>query len=332
MSKDPAFLFYSNDFYSGTRLMTPEERACYIDLLIYQHQNGIIPLNLDRVLMFCTGISKDTLDFVLSEKFTKTKKGYLNEKLDEIIDKRSSFTRKKSILAVLGNYIKSHKELTQNQIENAKKQFNPYDFINIKDDIERKELIYSKLNNITQTTLSDTLSERIKENENENEIINKDISYLLKENKEIINLIMQYFNFNSMNNPDKQTKIFRFLKRIIEINKLDYFKQQFADYKTYKKKSNEKRHGFDSFLGLDKENILEGGWNSENWGAKLKDLTNGDDDPLNNYGRPFDHASYCIRGNPDTVTPKYQNWQNGARKVYERILKEGRITTEVTFH
>jgi len=34
--KDPAFLFYSKDFYEGTRTMLPEERACYIDLMIYQ--------------------------------------------------------------------------------------------------------------------------------------------------------------------------------------------------------------------------------------------------------------------------------------------------------
>ena len=38
--KDPAFLFYSKDFYEGTRTMLPEERACYIDLMIYQHQTA----------------------------------------------------------------------------------------------------------------------------------------------------------------------------------------------------------------------------------------------------------------------------------------------------
>ena len=32
MAKDPAFLFYSQDFYAGTRTMLPEERACWAHL------------------------------------------------------------------------------------------------------------------------------------------------------------------------------------------------------------------------------------------------------------------------------------------------------------
>ena len=38
--KDPAFLFYSNDFLSGTMLMTDEETGQYIKLLCLQHQKG----------------------------------------------------------------------------------------------------------------------------------------------------------------------------------------------------------------------------------------------------------------------------------------------------
>ena len=51
MSKDPAFLLYSKDFYEGTRMMLPEERACYVDLMIYQHQNGgFIPNDVRRII------------------------------------------------------------------------------------------------------------------------------------------------------------------------------------------------------------------------------------------------------------------------------------------
>jgi len=39
--KDSAFLFYSNDFYEGTRTMFPEKRACLIDLMIYQHKHQL---------------------------------------------------------------------------------------------------------------------------------------------------------------------------------------------------------------------------------------------------------------------------------------------------
>lgn len=38
--KDPAFLFYSSDFLSGTLLMSDEEIGQYIKLLCLQHQKG----------------------------------------------------------------------------------------------------------------------------------------------------------------------------------------------------------------------------------------------------------------------------------------------------
>ena len=85
MAKDPAFLFYSKDFYEGTRTMLPEERACYIDLLIYQHQNEIIPLDLKRVVLYCNGISEAMLLTTLKAKFIKTDKGWYNEKLKTVI-------------------------------------------------------------------------------------------------------------------------------------------------------------------------------------------------------------------------------------------------------
>ena len=38
--KDPAFLFYSQDFLTGTYLMNYEQRGKYITLLCLQHQKG----------------------------------------------------------------------------------------------------------------------------------------------------------------------------------------------------------------------------------------------------------------------------------------------------
>ncbi|TRZ80528.1 DUF1376 domain-containing protein [bacterium] len=38
--KDPAVLFYTQDFITGTILMTDEQRGKYIMLLCLQHQNG----------------------------------------------------------------------------------------------------------------------------------------------------------------------------------------------------------------------------------------------------------------------------------------------------
>jgi len=110
-SKDPAFLFYSRDFYEGTRSMLPEERACYIDLLIYQHQYKLIPLDLKRVYMYCSGISSEIVDFVLNNKFDKTEDGYFNAKLLEVSKEREVFSKKQSENGQLGNFYKKAKTI-----------------------------------------------------------------------------------------------------------------------------------------------------------------------------------------------------------------------------
>ncbi len=44
MAKDPAFLFYYQDFLVGTTFMTLEERGAYITLLCYLADKGKITL------------------------------------------------------------------------------------------------------------------------------------------------------------------------------------------------------------------------------------------------------------------------------------------------
>lgn len=108
-SKDPAFLFYSKDFYEGTRMMLPEERACYIDLLIYQHQNGIIPLDTKRMSMYCSGISEATLIAVLEAKFKQVDEGWINDKMKRIIEERSEFSSRQSFNGRIGQFWKKAK-------------------------------------------------------------------------------------------------------------------------------------------------------------------------------------------------------------------------------
>ena len=110
MAKDPAFLFYSKDFYEGTRTMLPEERACYIDLLIYQHQNGgFIPNDLKRVLMYCSGCNEATLQATLEAKFKLSDKGWVNEVLEKVISDREEFSGKQKINGRVGQFWKKAK-------------------------------------------------------------------------------------------------------------------------------------------------------------------------------------------------------------------------------
>lgn len=110
MAKDPAFLFYSKDFYEGTRTMLPEERACYVDLMIYQHQNGYIPKDdIKRVLLYCNGIKKATLEATLKAKFTLTDKGWVNSKLSDIVQEREEYSQKQSLNGQIGQFWKKMK-------------------------------------------------------------------------------------------------------------------------------------------------------------------------------------------------------------------------------
>lgn len=173
MAKDPAFLFYSTDFYEGTRTMLPEERACYVDLMIYQHQRGPIPNDLKRVLLYCNGISEATLKATLQAKFKLTDKGWLNMKLQEVIEQRQEYSEKQSINGTIGQFWKKAKAILKD-----KDYTNLYKSLSKKDKKELYETI--KDMEVSEATLKAMLKATLKhleienENENENIDINKE--------------------------------------------------------------------------------------------------------------------------------------------------------------
>lgn len=84
--KDPAFLFYSSDFLSGTMLMTDEEIGQYIKLLCLQHQKG--HLKEKDMLNICKTYNED-----IFSKFTKDADGnYYNERLEYEANKRKAYS------------------------------------------------------------------------------------------------------------------------------------------------------------------------------------------------------------------------------------------------
>lgn len=115
--------------------MLPEERACYIDLLIYQHQNGIIPKDTKRVMMFCSGIDEATLEAVLKAKFVLTDEGYINHKLDTVVKERVEYKNKKSESGRIGQFYKKCKSLLTNaqysKIQSLKEYFSREEILNL---------------------------------------------------------------------------------------------------------------------------------------------------------------------------------------------------------
>jgi uncharacterized protein YdaU (DUF1376 family) len=86
--KDPAFLFYYQDFEHGTRFMTLEEKGAYISALIYQADKGFIPEK--HMLIICQ--SRVELMSNIIDKFTQDDDGnFVNERLNYEIEKRKNY-------------------------------------------------------------------------------------------------------------------------------------------------------------------------------------------------------------------------------------------------
>lgn len=83
--KDPAFLFYSSDFLTGTMFMSNEQVGQYIRLLCAQHQTG--HLSKKHMLSICNASDIEVLDkFIIDDGGL-----YYNERLEFESNKRSKF-------------------------------------------------------------------------------------------------------------------------------------------------------------------------------------------------------------------------------------------------
>jgi len=96
MAKDPAFLFYPNDWLGGTLGMSFEEKGAYIELLMLQFNRG----HMDGHM--CGQVVGQIWDKIKT-KFVQDPNGlWYNERLEEEQNKRKSFTmsRKNNLLGV----------------------------------------------------------------------------------------------------------------------------------------------------------------------------------------------------------------------------------------
>lgn len=121
--KDPAFLFYSSDFLSGTMLLTDEEIGQYIKLLCLQHQKG--HLKEKDMLNICKTHNED-----IFSKFKKDKEGnYYNERLEYEANKRKAYSesrrnnrkKKETYEEDMKNICNSYEEHMENENENINK-------------------------------------------------------------------------------------------------------------------------------------------------------------------------------------------------------------------
>jgi hypothetical protein len=90
MAKDPAFLFYTGDFTTGTQFFNDEQVGIFIRLMMAQHQHGRLSEKQVKII-------NKTSDFEVMQKFKKDEQGFFyNERLEIEINKRKAFSESRS--------------------------------------------------------------------------------------------------------------------------------------------------------------------------------------------------------------------------------------------
>jgi len=118
MSKDPAFLFYTGDFSTGTQFFSDEQVGKYVRLLMAQHQLG--HLEEKHMLHICKSHDKD-----IFSKFIKDENGlFYNERLENEIVKRKKYSESRSNNRKKKENFESYDNHMENNNENISKQKN----------------------------------------------------------------------------------------------------------------------------------------------------------------------------------------------------------------
>jgi len=122
LSKDPAFLFYSQDFIVGVQTMTWEDRGKYITILAQMHQQGRMS---EETICFLVG----SVSLNLKSKFKVDDQGlWYNDRLEEEISKRSKYVESRRINGKAGGrpkaYVKPYGLPTGNHSEDENEVVN----------------------------------------------------------------------------------------------------------------------------------------------------------------------------------------------------------------
>lgn len=126
MAKDPAFLFYTGDFSTGTQFFTDEQVGKYVRLLMAQHQLG--HLEEKHMIQICKSHDKDVFS-----KFIKDEAGlYYNERLETEVVKRRKYSDSRSKNRTKKDFLETYDNHMENNNENININKNGKQFVNFK--------------------------------------------------------------------------------------------------------------------------------------------------------------------------------------------------------
>ena len=89
MSKEPAFLFYPNDWLGGTMYLTFEQKGAYLEILLMQVSIGRFTEEQVKQVL---NTSYSSVWKILKPKFLTDGTFFWNEKMDRVLESRRTFT------------------------------------------------------------------------------------------------------------------------------------------------------------------------------------------------------------------------------------------------
>ncbi len=133
MGKDPAFLFYPNDYIGGTMGMTFEEKGAYMEVLMMQFNRGHMTTHM-------IGQTIGQLWDTVKVKFIQDDKGlWYNERLEQEQMKRQEFTKsRRNNVSGVNQYTKTSKKELGHMTEHMENENRDRD----RDKVKDRELIF----------------------------------------------------------------------------------------------------------------------------------------------------------------------------------------------
>lgn len=245
MAKDPAFLFYSQDWLVGTNLMSWEDRGKFITILSQMHQSGRMD---EETICFLVGSISDKL----KSKFRIDDKGlWYNERLELEAEKRSNFTESRRENGKKGGRPK--KESTSKSKKEAKENL----MVNHMDSHmgnENENENRDKNNKVSDLEKTEIRSIEVSQEGVEKIITDSNGSKVLFQKVEptqrhpYTHELMKAWGLNPFNQHKAMVEIDHWVKERESKKELQYAKDQLTAYSELKKISSQVRCGWKSWI------------------------------------------------------------------------------------
>lgn len=130
--KDPAFLFYPNDYLGGTMGMTFEQKGAYIELLMTQFNRGHMTSHIIGQVLGQNG--GQVWDMIKDKFLTDADGRFFNKRLEDEQTKRKFFTdSRKNNLEGKNQYTKKEGHMTSHMENENENEIKPENFISFYD-------------------------------------------------------------------------------------------------------------------------------------------------------------------------------------------------------